>query len=86
MTAWENFLNGITFSASGTFFIYAETYRRRLWKVEWDEKNLEIKEEHIWAKTSGHWARTGSPSMRKAICTSRFSISRKLKYLIQTDN
>ena len=47
------FTNGIAFSADGTFLVFAETYRRRLWKAAWDPAAARIVDEAPWAEAGG---------------------------------
>lgn len=47
------FTNGIAFSADGSFFIFAETYRHRLWKAQWDPVAARIVHEEPWAHIGG---------------------------------
>lgn len=47
------FTNGIAFSADGAFFIFAETYRHRLWKARWDPAAARIVSEEVWAHIGG---------------------------------
>jgi len=45
--------DGIAFAADGSFFIFAETYRHRLWKAEWDATRGRIVREEPWAHVGG---------------------------------
>ncbi len=47
------FANGVAFSADGSFFIFAETYRHRLWKAQWDPVAARIVHEEPWAHIGG---------------------------------
>lgn len=47
------FTNGIAFSADASFFIFAETYRHRLWKAQWDAAAARIVHEEPWAHIGG---------------------------------
>lgn len=47
------FPNGLAFTKDGKSLIFAETYRHRLWKADWDDENCELINERVWCDIGG---------------------------------
>ncbi|MBN1534503.1 MAG: SMP-30/gluconolactonase/LRE family protein [Spirochaetes bacterium] len=46
----KQFTNGLAFRGDGTTLLFSETYRQRVWMAEWDNRNLELHNERIFAE------------------------------------
>lgn len=54
------FTNGLALMADARTLIFAETYRQQLWTGEWDADNLQLLNEHHFAKAGmGPWGPDG---------------------------
>lgn len=60
VSSGKYFTNGLALASDAKTLIFAETYRQQLWTAQWDSENLELLDEHCFAKAgNGPWGPDG---------------------------
>ncbi len=60
ISSHKYFTNGLALKSDSKTLIFSETYRQQLWKGEWDNSKLKLRNEHHFAKAgNGPWGPDG---------------------------